>query len=124
MPSVFSHALAAVAIGTTAVPGRSRAVLWTLGALCAVVPDADAMLAGHARGEIPFEQLRGVTFGAQEYDGDFHFTMFTPDSLAALLQRAGFANPTVVDRGRPNGDCLEFEITATRVNGSPQLPPQ
>ena len=43
MPSVFSHAIAAVAIGGVAVEGRSRAAIWGLGALCAVAPDLDVV---------------------------------------------------------------------------------
>ena len=43
MPSVFSHAIAAVAVGTVAVGGRSRAPIWVLGALCAVAPDLDVV---------------------------------------------------------------------------------
>jgi inner membrane protein len=43
MPSVFSHAIAAAAIGGVAVGGRSRAILWGLGAVCAIVPDADVV---------------------------------------------------------------------------------
>jgi inner membrane protein len=56
MPSVFSHAIAAVAIGGVAVGGRSRAILWGTGALCAVVPDADsvAVLLG-----IPYRHMLG-----------------------------------------------------------------
>ncbi len=44
MPSVFSHAIAAVAIGGVAVGGRSRAAIWGLGALCAVAPDLDVVV--------------------------------------------------------------------------------
>jgi len=43
MPSVVSHAIAAVAIGGVAVGGRSRATLWALGAICAIVPDLDVV---------------------------------------------------------------------------------
>ena len=43
MPSVVSHAIAAVAIGGVAVSGRSRATLWALGAICAIVPDLDVV---------------------------------------------------------------------------------
>src|SRR5436309_11113858 len=43
MPSAFSHAIAAVAIGGVAVDGRSRAAIWGLGALCAVAPDLDVV---------------------------------------------------------------------------------
>jgi inner membrane protein len=43
MPSVFSHAIAAVAIGGAAVGGPSRLTIWTLGAICAVIPDLDVV---------------------------------------------------------------------------------
>src|SRR3989442_12747143 len=43
MPSVFSHAIAAVAIGGAAVAGPTRLPIWGLGALCAVVPDLDVV---------------------------------------------------------------------------------
>jgi len=43
MPSVFSHAIAAVAIGGVAVGGPRRVTIWTLGAICAVVPDLDVI---------------------------------------------------------------------------------
>jgi len=43
MPSVFSHAIAAVALGGVAVGGPSRVRIWVLGALCAVAPDLDVV---------------------------------------------------------------------------------
>ena len=43
MPSVFSHAIAAVAIGGAAVGGPRRLTIWMLGAICAVVPDLDVV---------------------------------------------------------------------------------
>lgn len=43
MPSVFSHAIAAVALGGAAVGGQSRVRIWVLGALCAVAPDFDVV---------------------------------------------------------------------------------
>ena len=41
MPSVFTHAVAAAALGTLMVPGRGRLI--ALGAACAVLPDADVV---------------------------------------------------------------------------------
>ena len=87
------------------------------GAFRAVVPDLDAMTRAYASGEFSFERLRSVTYGGQEYEGDFHFTGFTPESLMALLDECGFERSTILARGRPNGDCLEFEIVATRPLG-------
>ena len=43
MPSVFAHAIAGAAIGSVTVGGRSRAILWGLGAMCAVAPDLDVI---------------------------------------------------------------------------------
>lgn len=84
------------------------------GTFRAVVPDLEAMSKDYASGKISFEELRAVVYGGQEYEGDFHFTGFTPDSLAALLTEAGLEKPVVIAKGRPNGDCLEFEISASK----------
>jgi inner membrane protein len=61
MASVFSHAIAAVAIGTATVGGRFRVQLWTLGAVCSVVPDLDVV---HFSLDIPYSHMfghRGLT---------------------------------------------------------------
>jgi predicted SAM-dependent methyltransferase len=84
------------------------------GVFRAVVPDLDAMSAQFVRGEISFDSYRAVVYGGQEYEGDFHYTGFTPESLGHLLADAGFQKVEVLERGRPNGDCLEFEIVGTR----------
>lgn len=78
----------------------------------AVVPDAEAMIREYTNGRYPYGDLREVIYGAQDYDGDFHFNMFTPDSLTNLLQLAGFKSVTIVEASRKNGKCFEFEITA------------
>lgn len=78
----------------------------------AIVPDGEAMLAGIAAGTYGFGDFRMVLFGEQEYEGDFHFNLFIPDSLAAMLQEAGFKDVAVPVRGRKNGNCFEFEIVA------------
>lgn len=84
------------------------------GRLHAVVPDAQAMLAAYADGVYPYEDLREVMYGAQDYDGDFHFNMFTPASLTALLEKAGFVDVRLLQAGRRNGRCYEFEISAVK----------
>lgn len=43
MPTVFSHAVAATAIGAVMITTRLRLVVWGLGALCAVLPDLDVV---------------------------------------------------------------------------------
>jgi inner membrane protein len=57
MPSVFAHAIAAVALGSVAVGGRSRGIVWVLGALCAVAPDLDAVTSFVFR--IPYDHMLG-----------------------------------------------------------------
>lgn len=84
------------------------------GKLHTVVPDAEAMIRAYSQGEYPYGQMREVLYGAQDYDGDFHFNMFTPDSLADELAGAGFKDISVVAAGRKNGLCYEFEQIATR----------
>jgi hypothetical protein len=84
------------------------------GTFSAVTPDAGAMLDEYAAGRFSFEDLRLVTFGGQEYDGDFHFTMFTSDRLGALLREAGLADVKVNAAARRNGACLEMELEARR----------
>ncbi|MGD9798047.1 MAG: hypothetical protein AB7V15_08080, partial [Acidimicrobiia bacterium] len=87
------------------------------GTFRAVVPDLEAMANAYSEGTISFDVLRAVTFGGQEYDGDFHYTGFTPASLSALLTDAGLEAPEVIARGRPNGDCLELEVSASKPRG-------
>jgi predicted SAM-dependent methyltransferase len=91
-----------------------RGLLEPGGALHLVVPDAGAMLDDYGTGRMSFEDLRLVTFGDQEYQGDFHFTMFTPTSLTELLEDVGFSPVKVVETGRRNGACLEMEIIAMK----------
>jgi predicted SAM-dependent methyltransferase len=78
----------------------------------AVVPDGEAMLAKAADGSYAFHDFREVLFGSQDYTGDFHYNMFTPDSLSELLSEAGFRDITVPARARKYGRCYEFEIRA------------
>lgn len=84
------------------------------GELRAIVPDAQAMLQAHSTGELDFDTLRLITFGGQEYEGDFHHTMFSPNTLAALLSEVGLADIRVEASGRRNGLCLEFEIVGIK----------
>lgn len=82
-----------------------------------MVPDGEAMFAGLAVGTFPFEDFREVLFGGQDYEGDFHYNLFTPESLSSLLVETGFSNVRVVERGRRNGKCFEFEILASKAEG-------
>lgn len=80
----------------------------------AVVPDGEAMLAEIAAGTYAFEDFREVLFGGQDYDGDFHYNLFTPHSLCELVRAAGYREVKVPVRARRNGLCYEFEIAAVK----------
>ena len=85
------------------------------GVLRAVTPDAAAMIFASAQGTYPFDEFREVVFGAQDYDGDYHYNLFTPDTLRNLLAETGFSDIEVPASGRRNGKCYEFEIVGIRA---------
>jgi predicted SAM-dependent methyltransferase len=85
------------------------------GTLRAITPDASAMMGAYAKGDYPFEDFREVLFGAQDYDGDFHYNLLTADSMRDLLTEAGFTSIEVPAAGRRNGKCFEFEIVGHRL---------
>ena len=91
-----------------------RSLLRQGGELRAIVPDAEAMLADFAAREMSFDDLREVTYGLQDYDGDYHFNMFSRDQLAGLLREAGFVEVAFAAQGRRNGKCREMEIRGIR----------
>jgi predicted SAM-dependent methyltransferase len=99
-----------------------RELLRPGGRLVAVVPDAEAMVRETAEGRMPFDDFQRVMFGDQEYDGDFHFSTYTPDSLSALFAEAGFQAVEIVDRARRNGLAYEFEISAERPRTQEAVP--
>ncbi|GHU47543.1 hypothetical protein FACS1894200_03080 [Spirochaetia bacterium] len=84
------------------------------GRLRSVVPDAEGMILAYSNGQMNFSDLRDVTFGTQNYDDDFHYTMFTADSLGSLLKQSGFVGVTIKDTNRINGKCREMEIVTVK----------
>jgi hypothetical protein len=88
------------------------------GVFRAIVPDFEMMVSAWIEDSITFANLRSVIFGGQEYEGDFHYTMFTVESMTAILGDSGLVDIQVVERGRQNGDCMEMEVTASRPNPS------
>lgn len=89
-----------------------RSLLRPGGTLTAVVPDAPTMLREHQEGRLSFDDLNLVLYGEQEYEGDFHFTMFSFDVLREVLTEAGFDDVQLVEHARRNGVCYEMEIAA------------
>jgi predicted SAM-dependent methyltransferase len=84
------------------------------GVFRAVVPDAEAMIQNYIKGSYPYEDMREVMYGAQDYEGDFHFNMFTPESIKKILEEAGFHEVYISAAGRRNGKCFELEFSAIK----------
>jgi predicted SAM-dependent methyltransferase len=89
------------------------------GKLVSVVPDVETMVAERAAGRLSFDDFVEVMYGGQEYAGDFHFSGFSKDTLATLLEEAGLEDVKVIEEGRRNGACYEMEIEAVRRISSP-----
>lgn len=84
------------------------------GTFTAIVPDGAAMMKSYAEGQMSFEDIRLVTYGGQEYEGNFHYTMFSAETMKLQLEAAGFVNVVIVAEGRRNGLCLEMEVKAEK----------
>lgn len=82
------------------------------GTLRATVPDAATMIREYQKGNYSYLDLREVMFGGQDYDGDFHYNMFIPESLSKLLHEAGFDDICFPVQARRNGQCFEMEVVA------------
>jgi len=82
------------------------------GRLRIVCPNWAAMLRRLRDGEMSLPDFKFVTFGAQDYEGDDHFSMYTPETLRTLLLDAGFTDVDVVVPERMNGLCPEMELVA------------
>ncbi|MDA8519144.1 hypothetical protein NNO03_22495, partial [Citrobacter sp. Igbk 16] len=84
------------------------------GVLRIVTPDANSMINDYVQGIMSFEDLRKVTYGAQDYEGDFHYNMFSVDYLIDILSNVGFTNVELIEDNRRNGLCREMELIAVR----------
>jgi hypothetical protein len=85
------------------------------GTLTTVVSDGAAMLQAVSNGSMDFDDFREVLFGAQDYDGDFHYNLVTPASYARSLSRAGFIEIREDYVGQRTGKCFEFMISARKA---------
>lgn len=89
------------------------------GQFVAVVPDLETMTREYAAGRLDFEELREVTYGTQEYEGDFHFNGFSQESLRSLLEGCGLVEVEYRAWARRNGMCYEMEVAAVRPDDRP-----
>jgi hypothetical protein len=84
------------------------------GEFVAVVPDMETMIDEYVAGRMEFEELREVTYGTQEYEGDFHYNGFSRASLRTLLETSGLTDVSIRASARRNGMCYEMEIVGVR----------
>jgi predicted SAM-dependent methyltransferase len=85
------------------------------GILRTVCPNWDEMLRRLQRGDMTLPDFTLVTFGSQDYCGDDHFSMYTPETFRTLLASLGFEDIDVVTEARQNGLCPEMEIVARKA---------
>jgi inner membrane protein len=101
MPSVFSHAVAALGIGTAFFGRKAPARVWGLGALCAALPDADVI---------------GFRFGVRYGDMLGHRGLTHSFAFAAAL--AALAVPLARRDGEPSpGKLWTCLFLATASHG-------
>jgi predicted SAM-dependent methyltransferase len=82
------------------------------GMLRIICPNWAAMLERLNDGRMSLADFKRLTFGAQDYEGDDHFAMYTPETLGELLMSCGFKRVEVVATERMNGLCPEMELVA------------
>ncbi len=84
------------------------------GKLTVIFPDMEAMLESYHQGNMSFDQLGYLIMGAQDYQLDYHYAVYSPDIVVAMLKAVGLRDIQIVARGRENGGCLETEIRAVK----------
>jgi inner membrane protein len=87
VPTIFSHAIAAVALGKTYAGEKRPARFWLLSIFCAIVPDADVI--GFSFG------LRGSMFGHRGFSHSLLFALL----LALLVVRLAFKQTRAFSKG-------------------------
>ncbi|MHC5719200.1 MAG: class I SAM-dependent methyltransferase, partial [Nostoc sp.] len=89
-------------------------LLKTGGKMVIVCPDAKSMIVDYVNGQLSWDNLRKVTYGSQDYQGNYHYNMYTPEALSQILSACGFKDIKVVETKRVNGLCYEMEIHAVK----------
>lgn len=84
------------------------------GQLTTIAPDGAAMLKAVNAGTMTYDDFKEVLFGGQEYDGDFHYNLLTPEVFSEALSRAGFTEIETIYAEKRNGKCFEFKTIARK----------
>ncbi len=89
-----------------------RELLKQDGKITIIVPDIAEMAKLFASGGMVFDDFARVVMGAQEYDGNYHYAVFSEQSVCNILSEIGFTDIEVLASKRKNDICLEMEIVA------------
>jgi len=98
-----------------------RSLLGPGGILRTVTPNWAVLIDHVLEGRLTFQQFKLVTFGAQDYSGDDHFALYSPETLQRLLEAAGFSQIEILEHHRQNGLSPEMEILARPAVRDPAL---
>lgn len=85
------------------------------GILRIICPNGEELIERVSRGELSVEDFRTVMFGLQDYSGDDHLAMYSPDLLRPILESAGFKKVQLIAAARQNGLCPEMEMVASSL---------
>ena len=79
-----------------------------------IFPDLEAMIDAYNASQMSFEQMGNVIMGGQDYQLDYHYAVYSPETVTKLLEKAGLRNIRILAQGRENGGCKETEILAEK----------
>ena len=86
------------------------------GKMIIIVPNIHDMASRMVRGEISWDQFRSVALGGQDYESDYHFNLFSVDSLEGLIKRVlPDSRIKINNPSRRNGEAFEVEVVVTKI---------
>lgn len=80
------------------------------GELVVTVPNIELMALEFAKSNISFEDFQEVVLGGQDYDENYHYSMFSETFLHDMLKKVGFSKIEVVYTDKKNGLCIEMQM--------------
>ncbi len=89
-----------------------RGLLRDDGVLRVVTPNLTVITEWFRVGRLTAQEFKAVLFGLQDYAGDDHFALYSPETLTEVVERAGFTAVELLETERPNGNSPEIELVA------------